>query len=131
MSDLKFRAWDKTKKEMIFFEGIFNKRPYTEKSTFVQYESSPEYHELEVMRYTELLDKYDSEICEGDLIKNNRGRTCAVVYHRYTASFDTEFVSDAERNISAPHLGFTTSFWKDCVEVIGNIHENPELLESK
>ena len=34
-NELKFRVWDRTDKKMLFFDGIFNKEPYTETSTFV------------------------------------------------------------------------------------------------
>lgn len=84
-----------------------------------------------LLQFTGLTDRNGVDIYEGDLIKNQRGRTAEVVWHKFTASFDSIFVSDDD---SAPialdkSYGFHNADWKHEVEVIGNIYQNPELIE--
>ena len=65
------------------------------------------------MQWTGLLDKAGVEIYEGDILSNCDG---GVRYVLETASYET-------KNI----------YLKDCYlnEVIGNIYENPELIEKE
>mgnify|MGYP000470209474 FL=1 len=82
------------------------------------------------MQYTGLKDKNGKEIYEGDLLKNERGRTGKVVWHNHAGCWDTEFISDEGDGIGIDRSwGFKNQMWKDLTEVTGNIHENPELLE--
>ena len=68
MREIKFRAWNKTLNKIQYFNGIFNEHPYTETSTFAQYESCKKYHELEIMQFTGLKDKNGKDIYEGDFL---------------------------------------------------------------
>lgn len=82
---------------------------------------------------TGLTDKNGKDVFEGDLIKNDRGRTGRVVWQRHTAAFDTDFVSDDGTSPNPAidkSYGFKCYEWNMHIEVIGNIYENPELLEA-
>ncbi|PFR66486.1 hypothetical protein COK29_26660 [Bacillus cereus] len=73
--------------------------------------------EYNIMQYTELLDKNGKEIYEGDIIS----------YH------DKVFESKGTAAVRFIDGGFGTGDWwlrdiGEC-EVIGNIYENPELIE--
>lgn len=117
---LKFRAWDKTAKKMLFFEGISNQCPYNEASTFPQYESIRAYHELELMECTRLPDSHGKEIYEGDIVRSR------VMSNE--AEWETWAVEiNALSAIQSPHGKAFDNAWIEHY-VIGNIYENPELL---
>lgn len=82
--------------------------------------------DVEIELSTGLKDKYGEEIYEGDLVLSaNMGRTPYVVRYR---EGDCCFVANNEFLKDYVHL-FKAHV--QCYEVIGNIHENPELLEVK
>jgi uncharacterized phage protein (TIGR01671 family) len=80
---------------------------------------------LEIMQFTGLHDKNGKEIYEGDILRTDAEKEyiSAVAYEQ--AGFKVDSYSDKDvcehlENI-APHHS---------AEVIGNIYENPELLDS-
>jgi len=80
------------------------------------------------MQYTGLHDKNGKEIYEGDIVKYYQSPN-------YSKNWRTEVVS-FEDGCFAPKPGYTGSddlsdFTNEGFEVIGNIYENPELLEGK
>ena len=75
--------------------------------------------EAHLMPYTGLHDKNGREIYESDIVKNERGKVMEVLYDPRSAAFG---VGD---------YYFGTIGSGKILEVIGNIFENPELLEGK
>ena len=112
MRENKFRAWDKKLKKYHYFEGIFNEQPWTETSTFAQYESCPKLHEVEIEEWTGLFDKNGKDIYEGDVVRMSN-----VVGE---VSFEKGCFDVLEKWIGC---------FKDDIEIIGNIHENLELMK--
>lgn len=119
MREIKFRAWDTYKKIWIEYkihEGIVF---FLDKSTGVwvgKYDKR--YKEFDLMQYTGLKDMKGKEIYEGDILfETFREEYFKVVFENgsFRAEVD-EYSLDLE---DYAHI----------CEVVGNIYENPELIE--
>lgn len=128
--ELKFRAWfeftDKyIKKELVcgkpLIPALHKVFYYTSDFFEDTWVSMSDYkHEPIVEQYVGLKDKNGNEIYEGDILMF-KGYYCVVVYRQMDCSFILENDDDE----------ICASMWKDereFMEVVGNIHENPELL---
>ena len=124
----RFRAWDKETKTMIEVSSInFEEHlilgGYWE---FGQTESI-KFDEIELMQSTGLKDKNGKEIFEGDIV-DYKGRKAVIKWHGSYASFIYRFVDELQERASDWEPLFLACYH---FEVIGNIYENPELLEEK
>ncbi|HHT7773851.1 TPA: YopX family protein [Streptococcus suis] len=129
----KFRAWDRTRNEwsnsfFIYSEGgLYTPnygfdRKHLKKRTDVYPIVKQERFIL--MQSTGLVDKNGQEIFEGDKIIYNRDDYTVV---RIDAAIGLAFIKNGEKTSSKPLVDGMINF--DRVEVIGNIYENPELME--
>ena len=113
MREIKFRVWDKDNKCWYHSPQLVI-RPYSGKVN--DGATTPN---IGLMQYTGLKDKNGKEIYEGDII-HCWGGEYYQGYWEYNQKFVVEF-------------GWTQSMWEmlhvENIEVIGNIHDNPELLE--
>ena len=126
MRKIKFRAWDKEEKEMLYgnettdtydWEGIISTELAMINSLCKK---------TELMQYTGLKDKNDKEIYEGDIVKNRHGANWIIKWSDRKNGWGLFYTHNATMLLGA----FTETAEKNHkVEVIGNIHENPELLE--
>ena len=126
MREIKFKVFFKNTNEMtppfigdIDFDGcwyklrdFFNKELYTE-------------DDVDVMQFTGLLDKKGKEIFEGDIIRRLDGRTDVVVFDQ--GMFTTK-ENDWDLRWLVNHRILELD---EDIEIIGNIHENPELLKGE
>ena len=119
----KFRAWDKEDKRM-----SYGKTEYYDDSFGVRFDHfcvGADF-EVEFMQSTGLKDKNGVEIFEGDIIKTKTGTLQSVEYVRASVTKDwSETVAAFKCRQGDEYFYFDLA----TDEVIGNIYENPELLE--
>lgn len=87
-----------------------------------------------VGEYTGLTDKNGKKIFEGDILQDKFGQIKIVDYCNEWGAFRTCFVkalNDEEKIVATVGgASFVGAIWRK-YEVIGNIHDNPELSEEK
>ncbi len=134
MREIKFRAWDSDSGKMLYpnsgkglfeFTGVIHELhnipvqggTYTTKigKMFNGY----------VMQYTGLKDKNGVGIYEGDRLQNDSGLTWIVKWDKQDARFHL-YYEDGVSGVCRMNQGWIIE--TGC-EIIGHIHENPELLE--
>jgi len=143
MREIKFRVWDSQKKCMYGARQLY----WENDGTFDFYKGSGIKMDVSLgdalMQYTGLKDKNGVEIYEGDIVKNHwhnvLGKDIGSIWEVKFGEYDN---SDLEWG--SPGLGFycesPTEYRQNTpteiptdedngIEVIGNIYENPELLD--
>lgn len=102
MRTIKFRAWQ-------YGNMVYN----------ISFADYLEEDDVQIMQFTGLLDKNSKEIYEGDIL----------YIHLYGKQSDVYQLEDGRWLLRG--YGAVYSWEAQEIEVIGNIHENPELLEGK
>ena len=127
----RYRAWLKNDKEMINVDEIhwFNGELdfIGDYITFVR-----KADEIELMQSTGLKDKNGKEIFEGDVISTYTDNL--VIKRDNLLGFYVEVGEKRNYFAETVDIEYLDLFAKDfgvAVEIIGNIYENPELLEEK
>ena len=121
MREIKFRAWDMVTVKMVVWEDLLNKHDLNEIFKYG--------YDLELMQYTGLKDKNGVEIYEGDIITTDLQRQYLIVEYRNGAFMLN--CNDGEEDYY--DIFFSTYEEPKKVykygEVVGNIYDNPELME--
>jgi len=143
MREIKFRVWDKGSKCWIRGNkqdselDVYNiaRYLYRETSTFPQYESHKKRIDVDIMQSTGLKDMNGKEIYEGDIIKtSNLGSSYyQVVYDLVGACWSGKRAVQSTPDFRTREDGciWTAFPWHNStkmMEVLGNIHQHPALL---
>ena len=125
----KYRAWDSVEKKVVehFFitdNGLIcnMEKPTSDRKLLIPIEKS----ELILMQSTGLVDKNGKEVFVGDIIKCTRGCLHEVYIEKeyggtYCGGMPAVYLKDLGEGYA----------WTEHEEIIGNIYENPELLEDE
>lgn len=132
----KFRVWVKIGKRMVFSDDILdidyeNKEIVTQQVYFVN--GLPDdrdiycydFDDIEFMQSTGLVDKNGKEIFEGDIVKMAKDVYSEPTYYEVVRHRGGAYRLESKQHGCELWLRHT-----DC-EVVGNVYENPELLEDK
>jgi len=148
--EIKFRAWDKENKKMdaVLIFMVAENKTYPHSRGYIHNCQDWEEHGLltnpVIMQYTGLKDKNGKEIYEGDIVsvksiiydtiepfekstKIEFQIFCEVIWCNKIAGYDL-------KKIDGDNKPDAWGFYNENVnpfEVIGNIYENPELINSK
>lgn len=122
MREIKFRAWDGDTNVVTpeaTIQELIN-RAVERGRNVINWEA------LTLMQYTGLKDKNGKEIFEGDIVNySEHPAGMATVEWNERGYFELVFPSGAKNFIPDKHLFRMYGF-----EVIGNIYDNPELIQS-
>lgn len=122
MREIKFRAWDKSDKKLKYSDdysglGLFFELKEYREEYGVKYE---------LMQFTGLKDKNSKEIYEGDIVRVEVPFEDCSDFYTVSVKYKLE---KAEFVFQHP-IGTQFKMQPEKLEVIGNIYENPELLEA-
>lgn len=119
----KFRAWDKTDKEMYLVDEInFNRGEFESIGDGITFLRQAD--KVELMQSTGLHDKNGKEIFEGDILHHQ-----IQIEYTFIVKYDEDNARWYGDGLSRTYRIDITKDFLQYYKVIGNIYENPELLE--
>ena len=126
MREIKFRAWDISKRKILrnvgFHPHICMIHEGYKTGDDAELTIAPDFTNYKIMQYTGLKDKNGVEIYEGDIIKANESGVSKEWAYKELVAFDDKWHGFAP--MCLPRMVGR----RIVIEVIGNIHQNPELL---
>lgn len=138
--EIKFRAWDgeKMTTEVTIYNNRYIDCSNSDEDIFLKWHDPSE--QVAIMQYTGLKDKNGKEIYEGDILEhetNYEPYKCVIEYNIedigscgccYESFEGAGFIGKILKGTKYNYSSFATEFRK--MKIIGNIYENPELLNN-
>ena len=142
MRKIKLRLWDRTEKEMIYLDKVGDRQHHTfgiRKNGNLYYynlQNGSGGDEYILMQHTGLKDKNGVETYEGDIIKiyaDNGFYACEIIEKVIfkQGQYGIEHGDLYRYFCSLSNVGEVVTESEPMFEVIGNIYDNPELLEGE
>ena len=133
--EIEFRAWLKKENKMVNVKSIHfgtKKIMYGYSVNSQNYGNKTcKFEDCELMECTQLKDKNETKIFEGDILRLPSylfdGELCVCVYHDTECGIGFELIESRKYNIGHDYC-ILSDEWED-FEVVGNIYDNPELLQ--
>lgn len=124
---IKFRAWDKELQTMLDVSLIdFKKRVLVGEHWKFGETNFMSFDDIKLMQSTGLKDKNGKEVFIGDIIKCTRGCPHEVyLVKEYGGTYIGGMPAIYLKGIREGYA------WTEHEEILGNVYENPELLETK
>jgi uncharacterized phage protein (TIGR01671 family) len=125
---IKFRAWIRTEKRIVsvsnlrFIDGVVSIAYGGDFHVYYNQE------EIELMQFTSLKDKNGKEIWEGDIVLNHNEKF-EVVFEKGGFNLKKKGSFQTPTGHWLSNSFHISSYSEKVMHVIGNIYENPELLE--
>ncbi len=142
MREIKFRAWDKKKKRMMYYPlgvGIHLDKGDEETISYGTGMNTvtvhPKSKTYQLMQYTGLKDENNKEIYEGDILQDDNDDIFEVKFGKLPLDKSRDCVCTYEAFYCKGYgqLGQAPSYEcqeiREWMKVIGNIYKNPELLK--
>ena len=140
MREILFRGQTRRKGEKVTIGGtpvpsnwVYGGVAYTKPDTYssIIYQAEPEIHKYPVYadtvgQYIGITDKNGTKIFEGDIIRITDDDDVYIVEYN-----DEEAIFEATGQFNCICYNFSSDLFRSDVEVIGNIYDNPELMEEK
>ena len=143
MREIKFRLWNKKCYCLSFLNEFDNETLFLSGNKIYEIYAGQSYDgsylDIEdisddyiLMQYTCLRDKNDKEIYEGDIVTLSYNGDCRLKIYTRTIIFECGmFICASESGSGASLYSRVTLVTPPVFEVIGNIYENPELLDKE
>lgn len=123
MNEIKFRAWNKVFSKMIthirMIDFVYKKIQYDTDSTL---DCTKRFGDIELMQYTGIKDKDGTEIYDGDIVRCFSHSLSKVEFKKGCFGLTSD-------GLHEPYFAPFSDIYGYC-EILGNIYENPELLEA-